>query len=284
MATTNPPHDCRDDEGNCTAHRDHDGMIVQCVRPWALEKHHYLRQYLTATSSVRRLFNEEGPRAGSGFIDLFPGNGRARVFETGEFIDGSSMIAVNETSNPFTRIALADICPVNVEALRCRTQGDHRVEVVEGDCNETIAQIIDRRLIPRHGYNVAFLDPYAPSALAFPTVRRLADYPHMDLIIHFPTGTFRRNFDRTGTAGYYMGESVTMVRPEDVAILMRKYRENLDALGYQHHEVEVRAPAIMNTVGVTMYHLMFASKNQLGDKIWNSVTKHRANHPQLNLL
>ncbi len=130
-------------------------------------------------------------------------------------------------------------------------------------------------LVPRYAYGIALLDPFAQSALAFETVRRLAAFPHIDLIINFPTGPIRRNFHNPEHAQRYMGRSVDMVHGSDVADLIPIYREQLVSLGF--NDDQIRMPRIVNSSNVTLYHLIFASKNALGDQIWNSVTKNAPN-------
>jgi three-Cys-motif partner protein len=275
VAVPNPP-ECRDDNGNCTVAVDTDGLPIQCVGEWAQKKkHHYIRHYLVATGPTRRKFNEDGPRAGSTFIDLFAGNGRARVRETGEHIDGSPLIAINGDHERFTDVVLCELNAGNAEALRRRVAGDRRVRVVEGDCNETIVQIIEDEMIPRNGFGIALLDPFAPSALSFETVRRLASFPHIDLIINFPTGSIRRNFKNPEHVTRYMGRRVDMLHGDDVAELIPMYRRQLIDLGFTDDAINM--PRITNGSNVTLYHLIFASKNRLGDTIWNSITQNAPN-------
>jgi three-Cys-motif partner protein len=267
--------ECRDEAGNCTVAVDSDGFPIQCVGEWVLHKQHYIRNYFTATSGVRRQFNEDGPRAGSVYLDMYAGNGRARIRETCDRIDGSPLLAINGHHEPFTDIILCELNGANAAALRSRTAGNRRVRVEEGDCNDLIARIIAQQMFPRYAYGIALLDPFAPSALAFETVRRLSAFPHIDLIINFPTGSIRRNFQNPEHVHRYMGRRVTMLHGSDVAELIPIYREQLVSLGFR--DEYIRMPRIANSSNVTLYHLIFASKNELGDTIWNSVTRNAPN-------
>lgn len=47
--------ECRRSNGNCTK-PDEDGLSVQCVHPWAQEKHDYLRRYIEGSANPRRQF------------------------------------------------------------------------------------------------------------------------------------------------------------------------------------------------------------------------------------
>ena len=68
-----------------------------------------------------------------------------------------------------------------------------QVHLMEGDCNALIDDIVRR--VPRNGLNVALIDPYKLGPLVFDTIARLASFPRMDLILHFPVGEVKRNFE-----------------------------------------------------------------------------------------
>jgi len=269
---------CAKKNGNCTAEVDpKDGLPAQCVGVWAKDKHHYLRNYFAATRHVRSQFLPPKGHGGAAFLDLFAGPGRARTREQGEFIDGTPLIAANVPSaeSRFTDIVLCDIDHENVETLRQRTQGDRRVSVIEGDCNAKIDGIIER--IPRHAYSVALVDPFGASNLDFDTIKKLAAFDHLDFIIHFPLGSMKRNFREHERFERFLGLpreqwGVEIIHGEDVSSLIPVFRRQLASLGYPERGV-VRFPSIKNMQQVVLYHLVFASKNPLGDDIWNSTTK-----------
>jgi hypothetical protein len=77
-------------------------------RPLGKEKHHYLRNYIAATRHVRTQYVPPRGDGGTVFIDLFAGPGKARIRDSGEFIEGSPLIAVNEQSRTFTLAARRD--------------------------------------------------------------------------------------------------------------------------------------------------------------------------------
>lgn len=100
----------------------------------------------------------------------------------------------------------------------------------------------------------------------------------MDLVIHFPTGSMKRNWgqyeDYEELLGLpYKDWGVEIRRPEDITKLIPVLRRQLVALGYADDEVHINTPAIRNTTNVILYHLVFASKHSLGKKIWNSITQ-----------
>lgn len=270
---------CEKRNGNCTAAVDPvDGLPVQCVGVWAKDKHHYLRNYFAATRNVRSRFMPPHGEGGAAFIDLFSGPGRARIREPIEFVDGSPLLAANipRSEHGFTDIVLCDIDSENVEALRKRTAGNRRVSIIEGDCNRKIDEIAAK--IPRHAYSVALVDPFGASALNFDTIRRLAAFSHLDLVIHFPLGSMKRNFLEHERFESFIGLprdqwGVDIVHGEDVRLLIPVFRRQLAALGYPERATAVTYPSIKNMQQVVLYHLVFASKHERGDEIWNSITK-----------
>ena len=279
----------KDDDGNSTVANDPDGLPAQCVGAWASEKHDILQRFVEATAQARAGFDgtrrrEDTPIGGTGYIDLYAGPGRARVRETGKFIDGSPLVALKAAAvkNPFTKVVLCDLAKANASALHTRT-ARYGVKVIEGDCNTNIEKIA--RLIPEYGYNFALVDPFAPSALKFATIKRLAEVRRMDMLIHFPTGSMKRNWlvsDYEELLGLPKSKwGVDIVRAADITQLIPVLRRQLVTLGYEVDQVHINTPAITNSSNVVLYHLVFASKNQLGKKIWNSLTDTR--HGQRSL-
>ncbi len=277
--------DCVKPNGNCTEDVDPDDKLaVQCVGSWAKDKHDYFRRYLEATAAVRAKFLPPVGRGGAGLVDLFAGPGRARVDSPREFIDGSPLIALHQQVSPFTRILFCDIDDENVDALEKRNAALGGLgQIRHGDCNAMIDEIVAD--VPEYGYNVALIDPYAASNLSFATVARLSTVKRMDLIIHFPLGSMKRNFSHRGHIENFLGLAyddwgVEVNSGADVVKLLEVYRKQLETLGYPKNEV--RIPAIRNTNNLPLYHLVFASKSTLGEKIWNSITK-RDRHGQGSL-
>src|SRR5947207_15108641 len=88
-----------------------DGLPAEEVGAWATEKHNYLKRYLDISRATRKKFLGE-KKAGATFIDLFAGTGRARIRETGQWIDGSAVSAWKigqEGGAPFSEILVGDI-------------------------------------------------------------------------------------------------------------------------------------------------------------------------------
>jgi three-Cys-motif partner protein len=262
--------------GNCTVPGD-DALPVQCVGPWAKEKHDYLRRYVDATKGPRSKFLSPAgsrPAGGAAYVELFAGPGKARIRTSGEIVGGSPFIALEHTGAPFTKVVLAEKDPETVAALskRARPHGD-RVRIVPGDCNEKIDDILQQ--IPPYGLNIAVVDPYGLRPLRFETLRKLAAVKRMDLVIHFPTMDIKRNLHQAEEfVTRFLGTDSwkkTVKKPEDVVKLVDVLRSQLGAFGYEQEKV--RTLPIMQSKNVVIYHLVYATKDPLGNKIWQSIAK-----------
>ena len=88
-----------------------DGLPAEEVGVWVLEKHTSLKRYLDISRAARQKFLGEG-NAGATYVDLFCGTGRARIRETGAWIDGSAVSAWKIARGgraPFSEILVADV-------------------------------------------------------------------------------------------------------------------------------------------------------------------------------
>jgi three-Cys-motif partner protein len=271
------------DNGNCT-NPGPDGLPVQCVGVWATDKHHYLRQYISATRAVRAKYLEPQGHGGAAFIDIFAGPGKVRVRDTGEIRDGSPLIALQHRDAPFSKLIFCDHEADNVNALGVRTASDAaRVKIIQGDSNTRIDEVVSE--IPEYGLNIALVDPYALSALKFTTLEALAKFVRMDLIVHFPTADIKRNLEQNENTKQWLTEALGtpwwaegIASTTDVGHLIEVFKRQLATLGYK--STEVRSEPIKNNKKLTLYYLVYASKNERGDAIWQSITKNKPSGQQ----
>ncbi len=260
--------------GNCTLARE-GNLPVQCVGEWAKEKHDFIRRYIAATGGPRKKYASKGT-GGLCYVDLFAGPGRAYIPKTKEFIDGSPLIAAAAPIERYTSLVLCDLVDENIEALRMRMAGTTGIHFVPGDCNEMIEAVTTH--IPKHALSLAVVDPFGASALDFATVRRLAQFDRMDLIVHFPTMGMKRNFakpDYDKKIDRFLGTTLWRAdvrEPEHVVKLIPYMKRQLVQLGYTEDD-EVREIEVKNDQRGVLYHLFFASKSPLGNRIWKSITK-----------
>ena len=269
--------------GNCTKPAE-DGYAVQCVGSWAEKKHEHLQKYINATRAVRAKYLPPKGTGGACFIDLFAGPGRARLHNRSLTVLGSPLLALEHREAPFSKVILCDLEAENVSALRERTRSDSdRVVVFDGDSNKKIEAIA--QAIPTHGLNIAFIDPYGPNQFKWKSIARLGSLKRMDLLVHFPTNAVKRNFvrlEKTTTIDEMVGTKTWRSRAraaDETVRLIDVLREQLVTLGYQRDWV--RDVAVNNSSNGLLYHLVFASKDDQGTKIWKSITQHDGKQPRL---
>lgn len=272
------PAEDRPTTGNCFDPDPADGLPVQCVGFWERDKHEPLEHYIEATWGARAKFLN--PRVGvvpggAAFIDLYAGPGKARVRSTGLVVDGSPLIALKHDRARFSKVILCDIEPASVDALKKRTASyGERVVIVAGSCHDEIDRIV--KDIPPRGLNFALIDPYSLDQLDFETIARLAKFERMDMLLHFPTMDAKRNWSQgaqqkltkaLGTDAWK--EKVR--KPREVTRAIETLREGLKSFGYTGETV--RSIAVKNGTQGVIYHLVYASKDKLGDTIWDSIVK-----------
>jgi three-Cys-motif partner protein len=258
--------------GNCLVRSAPDGLPLQCVGAWSQDKHDYLQRYIDATRGPRARYLPPRGIGGAAFVDLFAGPGLACVPGKRDPVEGSPLIAMNHSGAPFSKLILCEIDEDNVTTLRKRTaNAGSRTNIIFGDCNARIDEIV--RLIPSHGLNIALVDPFRPSALLWETLRILG----RDFIIHFPTGPIKRNFSKPGfheTIDRIVGTPdwrSAVKSSEDVPKLIDYLRSSLASIGYTGDSV--RSLPVENSKDNVLYHLVFATKHELGNNIWQSVAR-----------
>ena len=279
---------CDDREANttddcCHLRLDGDKLPARCVGTWSKDKLFYLGRYCRIFTTGMK--NKWRNRV---FIDLFCGPGRCRVRPQGDFEDGSPLIALREA---FTHYYFVDISSHCIDALEKRASGLEAVpgkemKIVRGDANECIDDLV--RQIDDLGpetIGFAFVDPPGIQ-LHFETLRRLSKSTRIDLLINFPLGmNIKRqlkhqlqkdpedesDFDRYfGTTQWrdLCEESPGSTRSIGWRLL-QLYQEQLRSLGYAYVGDE---HAVKNR-GVSLYMLVFASKNPRGREFWEKVTE-----------
>lgn len=174
-----------------------DGGLANTVGSWAEEKHERVRRYVGITRAVRSKFIGQG-KAGATYIEPYCAYGRAKIRNTDQFIDGSSIAAWKEClkhGSTFTDVFVGDL---NGEAVdQCAARLHHLnapVTAFTGKAEDTIEDIC-KRLNP-YGLHFAFLDPYNLEALPFSILSRLCKFKRMDILIHVSIMDLQRNLPK----------------------------------------------------------------------------------------
>ncbi|MDD5067291.1 MAG: three-Cys-motif partner protein TcmP [bacterium] len=283
---------CRLENGNCLFPGS-DGLLVQCVGPWVEEKYFFLERYLEATSEARRKFLNLGNAV---YIDLFSGPGRCIIKDEQREIDGGCIRALNPKGVPFNEYHFMDIEKNNIDALIKRIDTHYNIKAYIGDSNQNINVLIQSLSQTRYNrYHFTFIDPFGPGALKFNTIKQLAQFKRMDMLIHFPTGAIKRNLDiwqehEKAILDDFLGTDrwrralVNQPQNRISSILIDIFIEQLKNIGYPDNGLKlavtdseeysgVPVVSIKNTKEVELYVLILASKAPLAQKIWQSVIK-----------
>jgi len=273
--------------GNCPK-PGQDDLPVQCVGSWCENKYFYLDRYLKGSKEARRKFYDKGNAV---YIDLFAGNGKGIIRESNKEIEAGSL-RIFRQEVPFNEYHFFDISNENTNALKQRIKRHENAHVRTGDSNLLIHGLVERlKKSPYDRYHFAYLDPFAASGLKFETVKRLAQFPRMDLLINFPIGFIKRNFEKwTKTEGQtilddFLGTSSWRERRQQgervFSILVEVFKEQLLSIGFPEEGLggltddntyrNLSLVGVTNSKNVPMYFLVLASKHRLAAKIWNSL-------------
>jgi three-Cys-motif partner protein len=259
-------------------HKAGDGYPARDAAAWTEEKLMILDAYLNA-------FAKACARARGWYsLDLFAGNGLNWSTTRGSEINGSALISLEARPPAASKVVVAENHVGSFQALAHRTEhyGD-RVALFNADANEIVAEML--ALVPVRAPAFAFMDPEG-SELEWPTVEAVADHKRghspnkIEQLILFPTdmGFVRLAPDHPELVTRIYGHdrwtdiyerrvrrqiSAEAARGEYV----RMYGEGLKGLGY----ATVLDRQIKKSTGHPMYFLIFATDNQAGERIMDSV-------------
>lgn len=241
------------------------------------------------------------------FIDCFAGSNDNVEIGTGRELAGSPRIALS-VAPPFTHLLFFEL-PERASQLATSLTSEfpgRNLKVISGDCNLSLEDGLEwirgqgnSRSGPHLGQTLAFLDPDSLE-LEWETVVKLANWQmskngsayirhnRIELLILFPTGPMRRQLSQPprpeasdqkkrivdrlfGSEDWrpiYDAQRQGKIQGEESWLhYVNLYRLQLLKLGYNFTAaIEVR-----NTGNVVMYHMIFATGNNTGQKIMKSV-------------
>lgn len=281
---------CMDSNNNCPFLGE-DENLVQCVGVWSRYKYDYLERYLKTSERVRNKFYTNGNAI---FIDLFSGPGRSVIRFKNHELNSSSLIAGNLKEYPFNNYYFVDISTNNCDALKFRLRDLKNSNIICGDSNEKINEIIlnFEKKKELFKYFFVFIDPFGPEAFKFSTIETLTKIgKHLDIMMHFPIGAIRRNFnfwlkndssvldDFLGTDNwkFYAKKSNDIFN-----IVYSTFIEQLKKLGFPEEGLgfitndgywEPSLVNIINQKKVVIYQIIIISKNGLAQKMWKSIIR-----------
>ncbi len=286
-----------------------DGLFSRDSGECVKEKLFYVQRYIDTFETAMR----NGSWRKRNYIDLFSGPGKCIIRSSNEFVLGSPLLALG-TQHPFTDYYFGDLDQQNINVLAERSKASKvppkHVHYLPGDANQVVNKVtqeieqIDRVFVKGLGscLNLAVLDPEGLE-LEWSTVEALGKMKTMDLIIHYSQNGLTRNLDKCldssedtvidkffGDRGWRNVYKDSFSKQETSGrhrMLIDYYKSNLGKMGYvviNDQQQTTREPLIRNTErNAPLYRLVFASKHNLGNKIWNEVTK-KNYYGQQNLL
>ncbi|WP_245316093.1 three-Cys-motif partner protein TcmP [Mesorhizobium wenxiniae] len=253
-----------------------DGLPAEDVGFWTKEKHAYLCRYVDMSRSVRSLWT--APRkAGATYIDPFCGPGRAKVRETGEFIDGGAVAAWKKSvagGSPFTKVYIGDLDGKRVDAAeeRLRRLGAP-VETFVGTAVEAIETLIPK--LNPYGLHFAFLDPFSLEALDFRMIRALSGIKRIDILVHIAQMDLQRNMGKnlsgddeafeTFAPGWESAVNKDQAQKGVRQEVFSHWRTLVEKLGvWPSTEMKL----ITGSKNQPLYWLLLAAKHDLAHKFW----------------
>jgi three-Cys-motif partner protein len=272
---------------------------------WTQSKLQILEDYLAAFLTASSLRAK-----GAVYLDAFAGEGAGRDRLTNAEFDGSARIAAaaaatNDSGFCFTYLRFVELNRTHADDIRREFRSDfpgRDIDVVPGDCNVEIPRILAEMSNDLTWYpTFAFLDPFGIE-LRWDTIRALADHKRertykVELFMLFATPAIMRiaglDPDKavpdagarlTGLFGCEGWRPIVDARRrrliggdqarEAFANVMR-WRLVHD-LGYQRtHVLEFK-----NSRGAPLYHMLFASDHEAGDRIMANLYGAAANRNQ----
>lgn len=289
----------KQDNGNCL-YTGKDGLPVQCVGPWVKDKYFFLENYLNASCKARKMFSQKNNAV---YIDLFSGPGKCIDRSSGLEIDTGAIKALTRDEGSFNEAHLFDKERDNINALKSRLStlpvSSH---FYCGDSNILIDNLTENLKKKSYRYHFSYIDPFGAEALSFKTLQKLAMFERMDMLIHFPIGAIKRNYDKwvnsteetildrfLGTR-YWRNLTKNCTFDKTYQILVELFVKQMQSIGYPEKGLkyeqkiynDISSVSIKNTKNVTMYLLVLAAKHPLAQKLWASVSKGNR-HKQMRL-
>ena len=253
-----------------------DGLPATEVGEWAKQKHQFLRRYLDISRTTRQKFLK-GRAKSATFIDLFCGPGRARIKETGEWIDGSAITAwkISRAGGaPFSDIYVADIDHKNCAATTERLKNlGAPVQQISGSAVQAAIQVA--RSINPYGLHFSFIDPFSLGALDFRIIQSLASLKRIDMLIHVSKMDLQRNLKSNITAdesafdrfapGWRNEIDIQRPQQEVRRLVVEYWRELVANLGIRP---STNMKLISGSSNQPLYWLLLAAKHELAEKFW----------------
>ncbi|MCH8826620.1 MAG: three-Cys-motif partner protein TcmP [Chloroflexi bacterium] len=255
-----------------------DGLPALLQGIWSKDKLHFLKYFMALFTTGMK--NRWPIRS---YVELFSGPGINIDQRSDEEFWGSAMHAF-ACATPFTHLYLNDWNDILISALEQRQQKlfpSANAKYYVQDCNDVARHIAEE--LPRNGLTLAFIDPWKYE-IKFNALMALVENARADLVVTFNHVAIKRGahleiqmvdefLDDDSWRDRYFASMSDVTNPP-TAVLIDTFRSGLSTrLGYEHfgHPVPIR-----NTIGNTIFYLLFASKNARGLDFWEKSSRQYA--------
>jgi three-Cys-motif partner protein len=273
------PPDHKGFPGNLPAPTE-DGLPILGIRPHSLAKLEAVARFSNAYSTALK---NAGGRA---YVDLFAGPGVLRNAVSKQLAWGTPQIPL-QCPVPFDDLVLVERDTESADALTSRVRlrarrGEH-VTVINDAAEAAIDDVITK--IPRRSFALALVDPFRIE-FSLDAVHRLVTARRVDLIMLFADGMdLKRNLELamsgdpahaprfdSAFGGADWRDLVVRGEPagRSAGKLRELYLERLRSVGFTHFG---KPFLVKNSRGPEVYQLLYATRADLGVKIWNECTK-----------
>jgi three-Cys-motif partner protein len=254
-----------------------DGLIVEKVGSWAVDKLKIVTDYVFASGGARRRYS--GP--GAAYIDVFCGPGRSLIRGTTTFIDGSPVAAFNramESAGRFTSINISDADnELSATAEKRLNRLGAPVRTFEGPASEAVSGIVQS--LDPYGLHLAFLDPHNLGTLSFDLFEQLAKLKRIDVIAHVSLSDLQRNADRYTSDAHDQFDKFAPDWRKKVGADMNQEALRRSIVQYWSDKVmELGLPRarhcelITGDHGQRLYLLILLARDELAHKLWRRIT------------
>lgn len=268
------------------------GLTFDEIGYWSEVKLAIVKEYATAYSQI--LTAQVKPKLRHVYVDAFAGTGTHLSKTTGKMIPGSPLNAL-AIQPPFLEHHLIDLDGAKVENLRAVVGDRADVSIHEGDCNEVLLKTVFPRMrFEDYRRGLCLLDPYGLT-LRWDVVERAGKMKSMEIFLNFPIMDMNRNALWSDAGGVAQEDAARMTSFwGDQSWKKAAYAEQpnlfggVDPIKYGGNDRVVEAyrerlrtvagfkfvpePMPMrNTKGAIVYYLFFASQNDTGRRIVESI-------------
>jgi len=270
-----------------------DRLPAMVMGEWSEKKHRLLRHYVDISHAARRGWvdpveaarrNITGGPAGAAYIELFSGPGRLCLRDSGNFVDGSPLVAHAEakrTRTAFTSMHLCDERPdfCSAVAARLRARGAHPT-VYPMPAAEAAARVVEA--LNPHGLNFAFLDPFGFEELPFSVIETLGRFKRMDLLIYVSAMGLQKNLPKWIKSqecpldAFAPGwrKAVYGRRGTDIVtrgLIFEHWLSLIRGIGFQ--DPSGKPPLIRGPNSQALYWLVLVAKHELATRFWETISR-----------